>query len=86
MRSGRVNYPSESDVNKLGPFIRVLAAFILLCSAVGMAGLVFAVVTEPFDPFILVGIVVIGLLLHISSSIAFRGYAPKYLLFAHEPK
>ena len=76
----------ESDVKQLGPIIRCSAAFILFSSVIAAAGLVFAVFTEPFHPFSLVGVLVIGLILHVSSNNAFRGYAPKYLLFAHGPK
>ncbi len=81
-----MNYPTENDVKKLGFIVRGLGVFIFLCSLVAGAGLVFAAVTEPFDIRFLAGVVVIGLMLHISGSIVFRGYAPRYLLFTHGPK
>lgn len=42
--------------------------------------------TEPFDLIFVIGVLVIGLMLHISGNILFKGYAPDYLLFAHGPK
>lgn len=81
-----MNYPTERDVKRLSPLMRGLAAFILLCSLVAFAGLIFAAVTEPFHPFILVGVLVLGLMTHFSGSVVFKGYAPKYLLFTHGPK
>jgi hypothetical protein len=81
-----MKYPTENDLKRIGPVARVLAAFILLCSFLAGAGLVFAVVTEPFDPLMLLGVAVIGIMLHVSGSVVFMGYAPKYLLFAHGSK
>jgi hypothetical protein len=34
----------------------------------------------------LIGLVPVLLICHLSGSILFTGYAPKYLLFAHGPK
>jgi len=81
-----MKYPTENDVQKLGGIIRTFAAFIFVCGIVAAIGLCFAIITEPFDPLALVGGVVILVVLHISGSIAFKGFAPKYLLFAHGPK
>jgi len=81
-----MNYSTESDVTKLGPVIRVLAGFILLCSLPAGFGLVFDFVTGPFDIMMPLFIAVIFPMVHISGCICFRGYAPKYLLFAHGPK
>jgi len=81
-----MSYPTEHDVKKIGPVVRGLAAFVLLCGLVAGAGLAYALVTEPFEPLMLVGAAVIGLMVHVVGSVVFRGYAPKYLLFAHGPQ
>jgi hypothetical protein len=81
-----MKYPTEQDVKKVGPIIRGLSTFILLCSIIALAGLVFAAIIEPFHPLLIVGVIVIGLMSHVSANIVFKGYAPKYLLFAHGPK
>lgn len=82
----KMEYPSESDVRKLGVISRILAGFILLCSVMATAGLIFVVVTESFHPIAFIIAIVVGVMMHVSGSIAFRGYAPRYLLFAHGPK
>ena len=81
-----MKYPAASDVKKLGPVVRGLAAFILFSNALAAAGLVFAVATEPFHPLFFVVFIVVALMAHVSGSVVFKGYAPKYLLFAHGPK
>ena len=81
-----MKYPSEDEVRKLGFIIRALAAFILLCGALAATGLCFAIITEPFEPIAIIGGLVILVMMHISGSVAFKGFAPKYLLFAHGPK
>ncbi len=81
-----MKYPTESEVQKLGPVVRGLATFILFCGLLAGAGLGVAVVTEPFHPLVFVGVIIIGLLVHVSGSVVFKGYAPKYLLFAHGSK
>ncbi|WP_027709751.1 hypothetical protein [Zooshikella ganghwensis] len=78
-----MKYPTENEVKKIGPVVRGLAAFILSCSFFAGVGLVFAVVTEAL---IFVGLIVVCLMVHVTGSVAFRGYAPKYLLFTHGPK
>jgi hypothetical protein len=81
-----MNYPNENDVKKVSALFRLLAAFIILCSLLAGVGLVFAFMTEPPEPVLLIGVAVIGILLHVSGSVVFTGYAPKYLLFAHGTK
>jgi hypothetical protein len=81
-----MNYPTEGDVRKLGAVMRSLAGFILVCSILAGLGLGMALVTEPFHPIVLLAAAVIILMAHISGSVAFRGFAPRYLLFAHGPK
>lgn len=81
-----MKYPTEHDVKKVGIFIRCLSAFIFICSLIATLGVVFAVITEPFEPLILIGFLVVSLMLHVSGMVTFKGYAPKYLLFAHAPK
>jgi len=81
-----MSYPTERDVKKIGPVVRGLAAFVLLCGLVAGAGLAHALVTEPFELPMLVSATVIGLMGHVAGSVVFRGYAPKYFLFAHGPK
>lgn len=78
--------PTENDVQKLGPIIRVLAAFILICSIIVVAVSVFFAITETLDPLFIVTFLVAILTGHICGSVVFKGYAPKYLLFAHGPK
>ena len=81
-----MNYPTENEVKKLGFVSRALAAFIFLCGLIAAAGVVYAVITEPLHPAIFFGALVIGALLHVSGCIVLKGYAPKYLLFAHGQK
>jgi fatty acid desaturase len=81
-----MNYLTENDVKKLGPFIRVLAGFVLFCVILTIALLVFAAFTEPFHPFLLVGVPMLLVGAHVSGKVALTGYAPKYLLYAHGPK
>ncbi|MDC9508828.1 MULTISPECIES: hypothetical protein [unclassified Pseudoalteromonas] len=81
-----MKYPTKTDVQKLGLFIRILASIIFTCSLFGALGLTFALFTEKFEFGFLIGFTVIGIMLHISGSVTFKGYAPKYLLFTHGPK
>ncbi len=81
-----MNDPAKNDLNKVSPLIRVLAAFVLLCSLMAGAGLVFALVAEPIELMLLFFAIVIGVMLHVSGCVVFTGYAPKYLLFAHSSK
>ena len=81
-----MNDPAKNDLNKVSPLIRVLAAFVLLCSLMAGAGLVFALVTEPLELMLFFFAIVIGVMLHVSGCVVFTGYAPKYLLFAHSSK
>ena len=81
-----MKYPTQQDVKKVGPIIRVIATFIMLCTVIAFAGLLYAVFTEPFHPISIVGFIVIGIMNHASTNIALTGYAPKYLLFAHGKK
>ena len=73
-------------MQKLGVMIRGCASFLFICSVLAAMGLLFAVITEPFDFRMVIGGSVIGVMAHVSGSVALRGYAPKYLLFAHGPK
>ena len=81
-----MNYPTEKNVSKMGPLIRTLAAVLLVFALIAVAGLIYALVSEPFHPAMLIFTALIGLMSHVAASVAFRGYAPKYLLFAHGPK
>lgn len=81
-----MKYPTENDVKKLGPVIRVMAGFILFCGIFTAAVLVFVAITEPFHPSLFAGIALTSLMGHVAGSVAFKGYAPKYLLFAHGTK
>ncbi len=81
-----MNYPDKNDLNKVSPLIRVLAAFVLLCSFIAGAGLVFALVTEPLELMLSFFAIVLGVMLHVSGCVVVTGYAPKYLLFAHGSK
>jgi len=63
-----MKYPTEKDVKKFSPIIRGLAALILLCSMIAFSGLVFAAVTEPFHPLLIVGVIVVGLMSHVSAN------------------
>jgi len=77
---------SRDQVAKVRPFFRGLAGFFLLCTLLAAAGLIFALVTEPFSPSIFIGAAVVIVAGHISGSVFFTGYAPNYLLSAHGPK
>ena len=77
---------TENDVEKLGLGIRVLAGIFFICTLVAAAWVIYAIFTEPFDPMILIYIVVCIIGGHVSGKVTFTGYAPTYLLFAHAPK
>jgi uncharacterized membrane protein YphA (DoxX/SURF4 family) len=81
-----MKYPTELDVIKLSLFVRCLACFIFICSLIAGIGLTFALFTEQFEFGFILGFTVVGFMLHISGSVTFKGYAPKYLLFGHAPK
>ncbi|OUS69392.1 hypothetical protein B5G52_16880 [Pseudoalteromonas sp. A601] len=81
-----MKYPTESDVKKLSVLIRTLSAFIFLCSLIGVVSLTFALFTEQFELGFIIGFIVVGVMLHISGSVTFKGFAPRYLLFAHGAK
>ena len=81
-----MNYPTENDVKKLGLLTRCLSALILLCCFVAAIGITYAMFAEPFHPMSVFGSLIVILLSHISGSVVFTGYSPKYLLFAHGPK
>ena len=77
---------SEGEISKLSITFRVLAGFILFCGSIATVGLVFAFITEPFHPIIIISAVIVCIMLHVSANIVFKGFAPKYLRFAHGPK
>lgn len=81
-----MKYPTENEVAKLSMGYRVLAGFILFCGLFAAVALVFAIVTEPFHPTAIIGVIVISVMLYVSGSIVFKGFAPKYLFFTHGPK
>ncbi len=81
-----MNYPSKNDVNKVRTIFRVLAAIILLCGLLAGVNVMLAVVMESFEPAVWAGLAVVAIMSHVSGSVAFTGYAPKYLLFAHGSK
>jgi hypothetical protein len=76
--------PNKSKLKKLGLFYRVLAGFFLVCVAIGFVGVLVAIVQEPFRLQLIIMVIMLVLGGHISGSIAFTGYAPWYLLFAHD--
>jgi hypothetical protein len=83
----QMKLPAENKVEKLGTIFRILSAFIFLVGILAAAGLAFfAIAKEPFQPQVLVASFVIFILLYVSGSVLFTGYAPKYLLFTHGPK
>ena len=75
----------RKNVKKLSMFYRVLSAFILLVAMISAAGIIWAIINEPFHPVAVLGVLVILVLGHISGTVVFTGYAPKYLLFSHGP-
>lgn len=77
---------SYQNIKKVGLVLRGLSIFILICGVLSAAGLVYAIVAEPFEYLMLVMLVVTGVMMHIFGTIGFTGYAPKYLLFAHDRK
>jgi uncharacterized membrane protein YphA (DoxX/SURF4 family) len=81
-----MKYPTELDVIKLSLFVRCLACFIFICSLIAGIGLTVALFTEQFEFGFILDFTVVGFMLHISGSVTFKGYAPKYLLFGHAPK
>lgn len=72
-----------SKVQKLGPVVRTLCSFLVLCAGLGLVAAITALILEPFHYTGLIAIAVCALMLHVSGYILFTGYAPKYLLFAH---
>lgn len=81
-----MKHPTKQGIKKIGPVMRGLAAFLFFCCLLAGGGLVFAVVTEPFELLMLAGMMVLGIMIHVSGSVVFTGYAPKYILFTHGPK
>lgn len=63
-----MSYPTERDLKKRS-VVRRLAAFILLCSFLATAGLASALITESFELLMLVGVAVIGFIVHVVGSI-----------------
>lgn len=77
---------SYQNVKKVGLVLRGLSIFILICGVLSGAGLIYAIVAEPFQYLVLVMLVVTGVTVHVFGTIGLTGYAPKYLLFAHDRK
>ena len=75
--------PAEGDVEKLKPIVRVLAGFIFLCSVLAVFGAVEEIFAAGIDLLVVAIFISAVVMLHVSASIALRGFAPKYLLFAH---
>ena len=55
---------------------------LFLSGVIAVSVLLFFGLQEPFNVLLLIGIIVMGLILHVSGSVLFTGYAPTYLLFA----
>ena len=72
-----------SELQKLGPVIRALCFFLVVLSVFSLLSVITALILEPFHYIGLIAIAVSVLMLHVSGSILFTGFAPKYLLFAH---
>ena len=72
-----------SEIQKLGPVIRALCFFLVLCSSIGLLAAIKALILEPFHYIVLIVIFIGALMLHVSGCILFTGFAPQYLLFAH---
>ena len=72
-----------SQVIQIKMSYRIASGFILFCTLIASLGLAFALITEPFHPTSIIGILVIALMLHANIKITFTGFAPSYLLFTH---
>lgn len=73
----------DHEIKKISVVYRVLCSFVLLVSSVGIIGVIAAIIYEPFHYISLIALFVCAVMSHISGTIAFTGYAPSYLLFAH---
>jgi hypothetical protein len=82
----RITHQTEDDIGRLGPVARVFAAWVFLSSLLTGYGVGQAIFREPFDPQMIVGVGFFGYVIHVSGSVTFRGYAPKYLQFSRGPK
>jgi len=71
-----------SEIQKLGPVVRALCFFFLLCSSIALLAAIRALILEPFHYIVLIAIFVGALMLHVSGCILFTSFAPQYLLFA----
>lgn len=65
---------------------RIASGFILLCTLLAAFGFIVELVVEPTRSTHIIGLAVVVLMFHINVKITFTGFAPKYLLFAHDEK
>jgi len=86
LNANNMNRVQRENVEKLTIGYRVLSGFFFTCAVIGGLGLVTAMFSEPFEFDMLYFVLLVIVSLHVSGSITFTGYAPFYLLSAHQPK
>ncbi len=77
---------TKDKIAKIKPIYRKLAAFVLILLALATVGLIYAIITEPFQPLMIIFVIMFALGWYVFGNIYLTGYAPKYLLFGHGPK
>ena len=81
-----MKYPTRNEVAKVKTFYRICAGFLFFFSALEVLLVCFIMFIEPFELIMLLGVFIGLVLSHISGSVVFTGFAPKYLLFTHGAK
>lgn len=81
-----MEYLTRNDVAKVRTFYRVCAGMLFIFSALEVSLVCFVMFAEPFELMMVFGIFIGLVLSHISGSVMFTGFAPRYLLFAHGAK
>ncbi len=74
--------PKRKDAQQLGKFYRVVAGGFFLCILLVSVAFTFILFTESFHIAMLVPVAVLAIGAHISGSVVFTGYAPRYLSFS----
>ncbi|KZY33592.1 hypothetical protein A3754_22265 [Alcanivorax sp. HI0083] len=68
---------------KVRPLFRGLAGILFVVCVLDLLAIVVFSFLEPFSPYALLGIAVIGVLSHVSGMVLFKGVPPGYFRFAN---
>lgn len=78
--------PTKDEVEKLKVPYRILAGFILFVALLAGAPSLYFIFIAPIEALSFFFVFNLLFMIHVCGTIAFSGYAPNYLLFAHGPK